>query len=126
VVVKDGQVIATGVNEIHRTLDPTAHAEMSAIRRASQALRCPRLDGCVIYASGQPCPMCLSAIHLTGITELCFAYSNEDAEAYGLSSAPVYAELAKPLDRQRIRVRQERPQLPLYEIWKSAAERSPE
>lgn len=56
-VVKDGEVIATGVNEIGATGDPTAHAELTAIRRAAQALGAPRLDGCVVYASGQPCPM---------------------------------------------------------------------
>src|SRR3569833_3378789 len=60
VLVKDGKIIATGVNEIFATGDPTTHAELQAIRVASQVLGSPRLDGCVIYASGHPCPMCLS------------------------------------------------------------------
>ncbi|MFX8751226.1 nucleoside deaminase, partial [Acinetobacter baumannii] len=77
-LVKDGKVIATGVNEIGATGDPTTHAELQAIRAASRALGSPRLDGCVIYASGHPCPMCLAAMHLTGITEVTYAYSNED------------------------------------------------
>lgn len=118
-LVKDGQVIAQGVNEILRNQDPTSHAELNAIRAGSQALGTPRLDGCVIYASGQPCPMCLSAMHMTGIKEAYFAYSNEDAEAFGLSTASVYAEMAKPISRQSIRIRQERPEFSLYEFWRS-------
>ena len=94
-VVKDGEVIATGVNESGATGDPTAHAELSAIRKAAQVLGGPRLDGCVVYASGQPCPMCLSAMYLTGVSAVRFAYSNEDGEPFGLSTATVYAELAK-------------------------------
>lgn len=105
VLVKDDQVVATGVNEILTTKDPTKHAELSAIRKASQKLQSPRLEGCVIYASGQPCPMCLSAMYLTGIQEAYFAYSNEDGEPYGLSTAPIYSELQKPLDQQKVRIR---------------------
>ncbi|MDP1599520.1 nucleoside deaminase [Phenylobacterium sp.] len=104
-VVKDGEVIATGVNEIGATGDPTAHAELSAIRKAAQVLGAPRLDGCVVYASGQPCPMCLSAMYLTGVSAVRFAYSNEDGEPFGLSTATVYAELAKPLEDQALDVR---------------------
>lgn len=104
-VVKDGAVIATGVNEIGATGDPTAHAELSAIRKAAQVLGTPRLDGCVVYASGQPCPMCLSAMYLTGVRAVRFAYSNADGEPFGLSTAAVYAELAKPLDSQALDVR---------------------
>ncbi|MGH6999725.1 MAG: nucleoside deaminase, partial [Phenylobacterium sp.] len=87
VVVRDGEVIATGVNEIGATGDPTAHAELTAMRRAAQALGVPRLDGCVVYASGQPCPMCLAAMHMTGVAAVRFCYSNDEAEAFGLSTA---------------------------------------
>lgn len=100
VVVKDGQVIARGVNRMLADSDPTAHAEMLALRAAGAALKSPRLDGCEIYASGQPCPMCLAAIRMSGIGDVTFAYSNEDADPYGLSTAAVAAELAKPLDKQ--------------------------
>lgn len=122
VVVKDGEVIATGVNEIGATGDPTAHAELSAIRQAAQVLGSPRLDGCIVYASGQPCPMCLSAMYLTGVSAVRFAYSNEDGEPFGLSTASVYAELAKPLEDQTLEIRhqpadpgQDSP----YAVWKS-------
>ncbi|HSW18598.1 MAG TPA: nucleoside deaminase [Ramlibacter sp.] len=104
VLVKDGEVLATGVNDILATHDPSMHAELQAIRAAAAALKNPRLDGCTIYASGQPCPMCLAAMHMVGIKEAYFAYSNEDAEAYGLSTARVYAEMAKPLAQQSIKV----------------------
>lgn len=104
VLVKDGAVLATGVNDILATNDPSMHAEMQAIRAAAAALKSPRLDGCVIYASGQPCPMCLSAMHMIGIKAAYFAYSNDDAEAYGLSTARIYAEMAKPLAQQAIKI----------------------
>ena len=122
VLVKDGQVIATGVNEIAATGDPTTHAELQAIRVASRVLGSPRLDGCTIYASGHPCPMCLSAMHLTGIREVAFAYSNEEGEPYNLSTAKIYAEMAKPLAAQSlkathipVRIEGEDP----YEMWKA-------
>jgi tRNA(Arg) A34 adenosine deaminase TadA len=104
VVVKDGQILSTGVNEILSTRDPSMHAEMQAIRAAASALGSPRLDGCEVYASGQPCPMCLSLMHMTGVKAAYFAFSNEDAEAYGLSTTRIYAEMAKPLDQQAIRI----------------------
>lgn len=125
VIVKDGVVIATGVNEIITTGDPTTHAELQAIRAASRALGSPRLDGCAIYASGHPCPMCLAAMHLTGVTEVIYAYSNEDGEPFGLSTAAVYAEMARPVAAQSLNVaylpvRQEG-QEDLYKMWKAAA-----
>ena len=121
-VVKDGEVIATGVNEIGATGDPTAHAELSAIRKAAQVLGGPRLDGCVVYASGQPCPMCLSAMYLTGVSAVRFAYSNHDGEPYGLSTAKVYAELAKPFDDQALDIRHQPvgdDQASPYAAWRS-------
>lgn len=104
VLVKDGEVLATGVNEILATHDPSNHAEMQAIRAATAARKDPRLDGCTMYASGQPCPMCLSAMHMTGVKAAYFAYSNEDAEAFDLSTARIYAEMAKPIAQQAIRI----------------------
>jgi guanine deaminase len=124
VVVKDGAVIATGVNEVTTAQDPTAHAELQAIRAASRALGSLRLDGCAIYASGQPCPMCLAAMHVTGVSEVTYAYSSEDAEPYGLSRADIYAEMAKPLAQQSIKATY-LPVRPdgsdLYEMWRHAA-----
>lgn len=119
VLVRNGEVIARGVNEIAATADPTAHAELQAIREASRVLGSPRLEGCVVYASGQPCPMCLAAMYLSGISALYFAYSNAEGEPYGLSTAPIYAELGKPLADQRLFIQQLRvlPDSGLYETW---------
>ncbi len=69
VIVKDGQVIASGVNQILTTNDPTAHAELLAIRAASQVLGTANLEGCSVFASGHPCPMCMAAMRLAGIKQ---------------------------------------------------------
>ena len=122
VVVRDGAAVATGVNEILATGDPTAHAEMMALRAASRALGSPSLEGCADYASGHPCPMCLAAMRLTGVKNVYFAYSNDDAAPYGLSTAAVYADLARPFAEQSMTIRYvpvRRPSEPdLYARWK--------
>ncbi|WP_288129443.1 nucleoside deaminase [Microbulbifer sp.] len=105
VVVKDGRVLATGVNEIHRENDPTAHAELNAIRAASGKLASPNLTGCTVFASGHPCPMCMAAMTLAGVGEVVYAYSNEDGAPYGLSTKAIYAELAKPFAEQSMKIR---------------------
>lgn len=122
VVVKDGDVIATGVNEILRTNDPTAHAELTAIRAASQKLGSANLAGCAVYASGHPCPMCMAAMRLAGVSEVTYAYSNEDGAPFGLSTAAVYVELAKPFPEQSMKIRHVPVRLEsgtdLYADWK--------
>lgn len=123
VIARDGEVLACGVNEIVATNDPTAHAELMAIRSASRKLGSPRLDGCSVYASGHPCPMCMAAMRLAGVGEVYYAYSNEDGEPYGLSTAAIYADLAKPFAEQSMKIRHEpvRPEsgLDLYAEWKT-------
>lgn len=98
VLTKDGQRIATGVNEIVQTCDPTSHAEMQALRAASAALGQPSLEGCVVYASGYPCPMCLAAMLRTGIKTVYYAFDNADAAPYGMSSEAAYAAMGLPLE----------------------------
>ena len=125
VIVKDGEVIATGVNQILSTNDPTAHAELTAIRAASQKLGSPSLDGCAVYASGHPCPMCMAAMRMAGVKEVTYAYSNDDGEPYGLSTATIYADLAKPFAEQSMKIRY-MPVRPascqdLYAEWKRKA-----
>lgn len=123
VVVKNGQVLATGVNEIHATHDPTAHAELVALRAASQVLQSPNLAGCSVFASGHPCPMCMAAMRMAGIQEVVYAYSNDEAEAFGLSTAAIYADLAKPFAEQSMRIQyvplRPEPYAGLYTEWKS-------
>ncbi len=105
VLVRDGEVIATAVNEIHATNDPTSHAEMNAIRAASRKLGSPDLSGCDVYASGHPCPMCLAAMRLSGVDKVFYAYSNEDGAPFGLSTAAIYEDLARPFPAQSMTIR---------------------
>lgn len=121
VLVRDGQVISAASNQLHRRHDPSAHAELLCIRQASELLGSNRLDGCVIYASGQPCPMCLSAMHLCGINRVVFAAANADAEPFGLSTAALYQQLSRPLAEQTLRIEQQphSAMRGLYQRWKA-------
>lgn len=103
-VVLDDEVIATGVNEILSTNDPTAHAELLAIRAASRRLGSPDLSECIVYASGQPCPMCMAALTMSGVRKVVYAYSNDDGTPFGLSTSAVYEELAKPFTEQSMTI----------------------
>lgn len=120
VIVRDGTVLVRAVNRTADTHDATDHAEMVAIREASRLLGSAKLDGCIVYASGRPCPMCHAAMRLAGIREAYFAYTAEEAEAHGLLSAGIYAELCRPLAEQPMRVAH----LPVaaeahpYEAWR--------
>ena len=104
VLVRDGEIIAEGVNAIHRNGDLTAHAELEAIRSATIQAGSPRLDGTVMYASGHPCPMCLAAMYLGGVSEVYYAFSQEDGEPFGLSTANIYTEFAKPPGERQLRM----------------------
>jgi len=127
IVVKDGEVIATGVNEIHSANDPTAHAELTAIRAASRELGSPDLGGAAVYASGHPCPMCMAAMRLAGVGEVVYAYSNDDGAPYGLSTAAIYADLAKPFAEQSMKIRYAPVRLEqhpdLYADWKRSRDK---
>lgn len=122
VLVYQGKVIARAVNEIHSTQDPTSHAEMQAIRQAAQSLGQARLEGAEIYASGHPCPMCLAAMHLCGIERAWFAYDNHEGEPYGLSTAALYAQMARPPQQQSLALRPLKPlgESGLYAQWEQA------
>jgi guanine deaminase len=96
VVVKDGVALAEGANRTFASGDPTEHAELVAIRRACRAVGGLRLDGATVYASGEPCPMCVGLMYQTGIARYVFATSVEDARRIGSRSADTYAELRRP------------------------------
>jgi guanine deaminase len=96
VIVQQGVVIAQGWNKVTSTNDPTAHAEVVAIRRACQALGTFSLKGAVLYSSCEPCPMCLSASYWARIDRLFFANTQAQAAAIGFDDAFLYAEVAKP------------------------------
>lgn len=127
-VVCNDEVIATGVNEMLATHDPTAHAELLAIRAASHQLASSDLSKCVVYASGHPCPMCMAAMTMSGIKKVVYAYSNEDGAPFGLSTAAVYDELAKPFSEQAMLIKHvpvDTGSVPsLYTEWASAQDKS--
>lgn len=93
VVVKDGQVEGISSNKVFATCDPTAHAEIMAIRNASKALGTPELKGCDIYTVGEPCPMCLAAIYWSCISRIFYANSKEQAAQVGFDDSFIYREL---------------------------------
>ena len=93
VVVKDGEVVGAAYNEVLSSNDPTAHAEVLAIRRACKKLNNYDLSGCVIYATGEPCPMCLSAIVWANMKQVYYAASAEAAERIGFRDSMIYKHL---------------------------------
>lgn len=95
VIVKDGQIVGEGYNEVTSTNDPTAHAEVVAIRNACKALGSFQLDGCEIYTSCEPCPMCLGAIYWARPARVFYAGTREDAAAAGFDDQFIYEELEK-------------------------------
>ena len=93
VIVKDGKIIASAVNEVTSTNDPTAHAEVVAIRNACKTLNSFQLDGCEIYSSCEPCPMCLGAIYWARAAKMYFANTKEDAAAVDFDDKFIYDEI---------------------------------
>ncbi|WP_448703011.1 nucleoside deaminase [Mucilaginibacter sp. AW1-3] len=102
VVVKDGMIIARSGNRVVPTNDPTAHAEVSAIRIACQELETFNLEGCVIYTSCEPCPMCLSAIYWARIDTIYYANDKTDAAKIGFDDQFIYDEIACEMKDRKI------------------------
>lgn len=102
VVVRDGQVVATGVNRVTAMNDPTAHAEMMAVREACGILGDFQLTGCEIYCSSEPCPMCMGAIYWARAERIYYAATRVDAAAVGFSDQFIYDELAMDLTERSI------------------------
>ena len=102
VIVKDGKVIAAGSNRVTVDNDPTAHAEVSAIRMACRALKTFSLEGCVIYTSCEPCPMCLGAIYWAHIDRIYYGNNRKDAADIDFADNFIYEELDKPMDKRTV------------------------
>ena len=102
VIVRDGEVISTGCNRVVPNNDPTAHAEVTAIRAACEKLGNFKLDGCTIYTSCEPCPMCLSALYWAGIERICYANTKRDAAAIDFDDSFIYDQLRLDYDRRSI------------------------
>ncbi|MFO8234494.1 MAG: nucleoside deaminase [Bacteroidales bacterium] len=101
-IVKDGEIIASAGNTVTKVNDPTAHAEINAIREACRELQDFELNGCVLYSSCEPCPMCLGAIYWARLDRVCFAATRYDAKDAGFDDSSIYREIQLPYDKRTI------------------------
>lgn len=106
VIVKDGEIIAEGWNKVTSSCDPTAHAEVTAIRNACQKLGTFSLEGCEIYTSCEPCPMCLAAIYWARIDKIYYANTRQDAAAIGFDDEFLYQEFKVEMEERKIPLQQ--------------------
>jgi guanine deaminase len=127
VLARGDEVISTGVNRVTTGNDPTAHAEIVALREACRRLGVYELGGCSLYSSCEPCPMCLGAVYWARVDALYFASSRHQAAEAGFDDARIYAELELPLDRRSLpTMRLERPgQGAEFLAWKRLGDRIP-
>ncbi len=106
VVVKDGEIIASGHNQVTSTNDPTAHAEVVAIREACKVLRSFQLTGCELYTSCEPCPMCMGAIYWARPDRVYYANTKADAAKIGFDDQFIYDELDLPISKRQLPITQ--------------------
>jgi tRNA(Arg) A34 adenosine deaminase TadA len=104
VIVKGGEIVGEGYNQVTSTNDPTAHAEVVAIRNACQKLNSFQLDGCVLYTSCEPCPMCLGAIYWARPARVFYAATREDAAQIGFDDQFIYEEIEKNFEHRQMRL----------------------
>ncbi|RLD50235.1 MAG: nucleoside deaminase [Bacteroidetes bacterium] len=102
VIVKDGKIIAAASNKVTKNNDPTAHAEVSAIREAAKKLNTFNLSGCEIYSSCEPCPMCFGAVYWARLDKLYFANTKQDAKDIGFDDSFIYEEIDLPYEKRTI------------------------
>ncbi|WP_316822376.1 nucleoside deaminase [Pedobacter gandavensis] len=123
VVVKEGKIIAKSGNKVTRTNDPTAHAEVSAIRIACKKLNTFDLSGCVIYTSCEPCPMCLSAVYWSRINAIYYANTKVDAANIGFDDQFIYEELKKPMNKRSLPLKQllRDEAIQTFKLWEQSA-----
>ena len=119
VMVKDDKIIAEGLNKVTFSNDPTAHAEIVAIREACKKLNTFNLSGCDLYASCEPCPMCLSAIYWSHIDNIFYANTREDAKKINFDDSLIYSEISKKNEDRKIPIKQmlRDEALKAFEIW---------
>ena len=119
VIVKDEKIIAEGSNKVTFSNDPTAHAEIVAIREACKKLNTFNLSGCDLYASCEPCPMCLSAIYWSHVGNIFYANTREDAKKINFDDSLIYSEISKKNEDRKIPIKQmlRDEALKAFEIW---------
>jgi guanine deaminase len=125
VVVKNGKIIARGANEVTSSNDPTAHAEVVAIRKACKELGSFQLDECEIYCSCEPCPMCLGAIYWARPKAIYYANTKTDAAAIDFDDQFIYEEIARPIGERRLFTQQlmRSEALVAFEQWRTSAKK---
>lgn len=126
VIVKDGKIVGKGNNKVTSTNDPTAHAEVVAIRDACKNLNSFQLDGCVLYTSCEPCPMCLGAIYWARPDRMVFACTKDDAAAIEFDDAFIYEEIDAPYQKRKIKTEQvlRDEALVAFKMWKEKMDRT--
>ena len=119
VIVKDGKIIATGVNRVTANTDPTAHAEVNAIRKAAKKLGTFDLAGCDIYSSCEPCPMCLGAIYWAHLDKMYYGNSKTDARNIGFDDSFIYDEINLNPENRRVKTVQLLPEeaIEAFKTW---------
>jgi len=122
VIVKNGKIIGEGFNQVTSTNDPTAHAEVQAIRKACKKIKNFDLSGCQIYTSCEPCPMCLSAIYWARLEKIYFANTKKDAAKIQFDDDFIYKEFEKPKNKRAIKAFSiARPQaLAAFKLWQES------
>jgi tRNA(Arg) A34 adenosine deaminase TadA len=127
VIVRAGEIIAEGVNHVTLTHDPTAHAEMLAIRQACQKLGLFELKDCELYTSCEPCPMCLGAIYWARLARVYFGSSAADASQNGFDDSFIYGEIAQPLAQRKIPMMQmmRAEALAAFHAWRQKPDKNP-
>ena len=119
VIVKDNKIIAEGSNKVTSNNDPTAHGEIVAIREACKKLNNFSLNGCELYSTCEPCPMCLSAIYWARIDKIYYANTRDDARKIDFDDSLIYTELQKNIDKRKISMIQimRNEALKAFELW---------
>ncbi len=126
VIVKDGRIIATGTNRVTANNDPTAHAEVSAIREACLKLDTFDLSGCEIYTSCEPCPMCLGAIYWAHLDRIYYGNNKADAAAIGFDDSFIYDELALARENRKKAMEELLPEeaIAAFRLWQDTEDKT--
>jgi len=125
VIVKDGKIVSTGVNRVTTSTDPTAHAEINAIRKAAKKLGTFDLSGCEIYTSCEPCPMCLGAVYWARLDKMYYGNTKTDAKKIGFDDSFIYDEIELKPENRRLQSAQLLPDeaIKAFESWENATDK---
>lgn len=126
VIVRDGKVLATGCNSVTLDNDPTAHAEINAVREACRQAGSFRLEGAAVYTSCEPCPMCLAALYWAGVSRIYYGNTQRDADAIGFGDHFIYRQIATPATERAVPcIRIDNTDTPrAFRLWETKADRT--